>query len=252
MFVKICGTTSEEDALLSVALGADAVGFVMAPSPRQVTASVVSDIVKRLPVEVMTVGVFRGDDPRRIVEQVLTSGVRAVQLHGQESAEDVAFIRSKLPLTIIKAFPAGSSLVEKADAFHADIVLLDAPNPGSGQVFDWRLADGVPDGVKLMIAGGLNPINVADAIEAVQPWGVDVVSGVEASPGRKDPRKLREFIQNARSAHERILRRVEQQEEAEDAVDLESSGSMPQAAEEERRTARTGGVYDWKMEGVDE
>jgi phosphoribosylanthranilate isomerase len=241
MFVKICGTTSEEDALLSVALGADAVGFIMAPSKRQVTASVVSDIVKRLPTEVMTVGVFRGDDPKRIVEQVLTSGVRAVQLHGQESPEDVAFIRSKLPLTIIKVFPAGSSLVEKADEFHADVVMLDAPNPGSGQVFDWRLADGVPDGVKLLIAGGLNPLNVADAIESIQPWGVDVASGVEASPGRKDPRKLREFIKNARNAHERITEIAAEREQQQDAAAVET----PQ-----RRSGSA--VFDWETEGVDD
>lgn len=234
MFVKICGTTSEEDALLSVALGADAVGFVMAPSPRQVTASHVSDIVKRLPTEVMTVGVFRGDDPQRVVEQVLTSGVRAVQLHGQESRKDIEFIRSKLPLTIIKALPAGSSQVARADKYKADILLLDAPNPGSGQTFDWSLVGQVPAGVKFMIAGGLNPENVADAIRATNPWGVDVVSGVEASPGRKDPRKLREFIKNAQRAGEE-----EQQPQAVADVEVKAP----------RKTRNGSTVFDWASEG---
>jgi phosphoribosylanthranilate isomerase len=236
MFVKICGTTSEEDALLSVALGADAIGFIMAPSPRQVTAAHVSDIVKRLPTEVMTVGVFRGDDPQRIVEQVLTSGVRAVQLHGQESRKDIEFIRSKLPLTIIKALPAGSSQVSRADKYKADIIMLDAPSPGSGHTFDWTLVNELPAGQKLLIAGGLNADNVADAIRATHPWGVDAASGTEASPGRKDPRKLREFIKNAKAVGEAI-----------------ANGEEPEIAEVEAIEApkHRGGnaVFDWASEG---
>src|SRR4051812_4502212 len=98
MFVKICGTTSEEDALLAVALGADAVGFVLAPSKRQVTPEVVSDIVKRLPPEILTVAVFRNESRDRVVDVALKTGVRAVQLHGFETPEDVAYIKSKLPL----------------------------------------------------------------------------------------------------------------------------------------------------------
>jgi phosphoribosylanthranilate isomerase len=200
MFVKICGTTNEEDALLAVALGADAVGFVMAASPRQVTASTVADIVKRLPPEILTVAVFRNEARERVVEIALKTGVKGVQLHGVESATDLAYIRSKLPLTIIKAFSAASTEIRRADRLGADMVLLDAPSPGSGQVFDWRLAEGVPDGVKLILAGGLNAQNVAEAIEAVHPYGVDVVTGVESSPGQKDSRKLREFIRNAKDA----------------------------------------------------
>jgi phosphoribosylanthranilate isomerase len=244
MFVKICGTTSEEDALLSVALGADAVGFIFAPSKRQVTATAVSDIVKRLPPEVMTVGVFRDDDAQRVVDQVLASGVRAVQLHGQETRKDIEFIRSKLPLTIIKVVAAGSSQVQKADKYRADMVMLDAPNPGSGQVYDWRLADGVPDGVKLIIAGGLNPENVHAAIESVQPWGVDVATGVEASPGRKDPRKLREFIKNAKDAHQRITELAQQRELQDDIAVVD---------EEPKNVRRDGSsVFDWELEGVDD
>jgi phosphoribosylanthranilate isomerase len=200
VFVKICGNTTEEDALLAVALGADALGFIFAPSPRQITPSAASDIIKRLPNEVLTVGVFRNETPQRVIDAVMKSGVRGVQLHGMERPDDIRLIKSRLPLVTIKAFPAASPAVRRAGEYHADIVLLDAPSPGSGQVFDWRLAEGVPDGIRLLLAGGLNPENVADAIERVRPWGVDVVSGVEASPGRKDPRKLREFIQRAKDA----------------------------------------------------
>lgn len=200
MFVKICGTTSEEDALLAVAMGADALGFIFAPSPRQVQPGLVSDIVKRIPPEILTVGVFRNETVERIIDIVVKTGLRGVQLHGMETPAEISMIKSKLPLVVIKAFSAGSQEITKAAGYHADVVMLDAPSPGSGQVFDWRLADGVPDGVRLMLAGGLTPENVSEAIEAVHPWGVDVASGVEATPGHKDPRKLREFIKRAKQA----------------------------------------------------
>jgi phosphoribosylanthranilate isomerase len=100
----------------------------------------------------------------------------------------------------IKAFPAGSQAVSRALDYGADLVMLDAPSPGSGQVFDWRLVDGVPAGARLMLAGGLNPDNVADAIAQSHAWGVDVVTGVESGPGRKDPVKLRSFIAAAKAA----------------------------------------------------
>lgn len=203
MFVKICGTTTEEDALLAVALGADALGFIFAPSPRQVTATAVSDIVKRLPPDVFTVGVFRNDPVDRVLQLVAESGVKAVQLHGDETPSDIAELKSRFAIPVIKALPAASQAVRVADQYGADAILLDAPSPGSGQVFDWRLAEGIPDGIRLILAGGLDPSNVADAIEAVKPWGVDVVSGVESKPGVKDPRKLREFVESAkRSAPE--------------------------------------------------
>src|SRR5215213_1442618 len=97
MFVKICGTTSEEDALLAVAMGADAIGFVFAPSPRQVRPNLVADIIKRLPPQVMTVGVFRDEFPERVVEIVNSIGLRAAQLHGHESAEQASWIRERVP-----------------------------------------------------------------------------------------------------------------------------------------------------------
>ncbi len=200
MFIKICGTTSEDDALLAVALGADAVGFVFAPSPRQVSPQQVADIVKRLPrEEVVTVGVFRDEAPRRVVEVMYAAGLHAAQLHGRESAEEARWVRQRVPM-VIKAFPAGDVRVSRAADYGADAVLLDAPNPGSGRVFDWALAADLPQGQRLVIAGGLGPGNVASAIERVRPWGIDATSGVEASPGVKDPMKLKAFIEAARRA----------------------------------------------------
>ena len=199
MFVKICGTTSEDDALLAVAMGADAVGFVFAPSPRQVLPGVAADIVKRLPPEILTVGVFRDEAPERVLAIVNHAGLKAAQLHGHEPPEQARWLRQRLPF-VIQAFPAGSPAVAQAEDYGVDAVMVDAPSPGSGQIFDWLLADQVPDGLRLVLAGGLSPDNVADAISQARPWGVDVVSGVERSPGRKDPLKVRAFVAAAKEA----------------------------------------------------
>jgi len=197
LFVKICGITNEEDALLAVALGADALGFVFAPSRRQVQPGTARDIAKRLPSEVLTVGVFRNERPERVVEIVNRVGLHAAQLHGREPLSEVRWVRERVQF-VIQAYAAGDAALAAAANSPADMILLDAPDPGSGKVFDWRLADGVPGGVRLLLAGGLTPDNVAEAVRRVRPWGVDVSSGVEASSGRKDPRKLRRFIEAAR------------------------------------------------------
>jgi len=199
VFIKICGTTSEEDALLAVALGADSVGFIFAPSPRQIAPAVAGDITKRLPPEIVTVGVFRNESRERVVEAVNRNGLKAAQLHGRETPETVAWVAERVPMTI-KAFSAGDPAVGRADEYGADVVMLDAASPGSGQVFDWALAGEVPDGVRVLLAGGLDPDNVASAIARIKPWGVDVATGVERSPGHKDPAKLRAFILAARQA----------------------------------------------------
>ena len=199
MFVKVCGTTSEEDALLAVAMGADAVGFIFAPSPRQVAPQIVGNIIRRLPTEILTVGVFRDESPGRIVQIVNKVGLRAAQLHGHESPEHAQWIRKRIPF-LIKAFAAGDPSIRRATDFAADAVMIDSPRPGSGQVFDWTLADGVPDGVRLVLAGGLHAENVGEAIARVRPWGVDAVTGVEAAPGRKDPRKVHAFVAAAKAA----------------------------------------------------
>lgn len=202
MFVKICGITNEEDALLSVAMGADALGFVFASgSPRQVTPDTVREILHRLPPGTMTIGVFRDERPERIIDLVGRLGLTGVQLHGREPVSEAREIRPHVRF-LVHAFSAGDDALASAANSPADAVLVDAPSPGSGRVFDWSLAEGAPGGVRLLLAGGLTPDNVGAAIERVRPWGVDVSSGVETAPGsgRKDPRKVRRFVEVARAA----------------------------------------------------
>lgn len=199
MFVKICGITNEDDALLAVALGADAVGFVFAPSPRQIAAQRVYDITRRLPPEILTVGVFRNEHPQLVIETVQRAGVRAAQLHGHETPDEVAQVAAAVRW-VIKAVAAGSTDARRADQYATDMILVDAPAPGSGKVFDWGLVDDVPEGPRLILAGGLTPQNVGGAVQRVRPWGVDVSSGVEKEPGKKDALKLKAFMANARAA----------------------------------------------------
>lgn len=223
MFVKICGITNADDALLATALGADGLGFIVAPSPRQVAPPRVEEIARQLPSGVLTVGVFRDETPSRVIEIVNRCGLKAAQLSGRESIEDTRLIRESVP-AVIKAFPGGSPALSVADRYGADIVMVDSDTPGSGRVFDWSLAEGAPGGIRLLMAGGLNPKNVATAIAKVRPWGVDVATGVEMSPGRKDPALLRAFINAAREAAP----------ERGEAADGELDGDSP---------------YNWQEEG---
>jgi phosphoribosylanthranilate isomerase len=198
-FVKICGVTTEEDALLAVGLGASAVGFVLAPSQRQVAASKVGDIVKRLPHGTVSIGVFRDESPERVVDIVQHAGLSGAQLHGHETPAATRYVKERVGL-VIKAFPAGSPRLSDAEEFGADLVLVDAPEPGSGRLVDFAMLEGLSDASRLILAGGLTPENVAEAIQRVAPYGVDVATGVESSPGVKDPRKVAAFIAAARAA----------------------------------------------------
>ena len=200
MFVKICGITTEEDALLAVAMGADAVGFnFVAGSVRQVAVDHARDISRRLPPEVLTVGIFRDEAPERVVDLCHRADLKAAQLHGHEAPDDASWIRSRAGI-VVKVFPAGSPAALEMDRYDVDAVMLDGPVPGSGQVYDWALVEAVPDDTPLILAGGLTPDNVVAAIEHVLPWGVDVATGVESSPGHKDPIKVRDFVRAAKSA----------------------------------------------------
>ena len=229
MLVKICGITSEADALLAVGLGADAIGFVFAPSPRQVAPQAVRRIIERVPPEILTVGVFRNESRSRVVEIVNGIGLRGAQLHGDETAEDTRWVAERVALTI-KAFPAGHRNIARIDDYGVSTVLVDAQSPGSGEVFDWRLAEGVVDPARLIVSGGLNADNVADAIGHLHPFGVDVSTGVESEPGRKDPRKVRAFVMAARAA-------------AGEAVDVDDPTGMPDDADE------LDAPFDWQEEG---
>ena len=201
MFVKICGITNEEDALLAVAMGADAVGFNFAPgSPRQIAVAQARDIARRLPPEVMTVGIFRDEAPQRVVEMVNAAGLHGVQLHGHETPAEGKWVRQRVQF-LVQAFAAGDRMLDRLDEYTAaDAIMIDSASPGSGQVFDWVLAEGLPLDRRVILAGGLTPDNVADAIHRIHPWGVDVATGVESRPGKKDGSKVRRFINAANEA----------------------------------------------------
>jgi phosphoribosylanthranilate isomerase len=197
--VKICGNTTVEDSLLACALGADAVGFVFAESTRQVTPDAVARIVAELPPGLLTVGVFRNEHPDTILEIVRQTGLLGVQLHGSETPADATYLRRGVDM-VIQAFTADDPRLERIGDFSIDAALLDSPTPGSGEAFDWSSIDGLSRSIRVILAGGLSADNVAGAVERVRPWGVDVVSGVEREPGRKDPLEVRRFIANARAA----------------------------------------------------
>ncbi len=198
MFVKICGVTTEEDALLAVALGADALGFIFAAgSKRLVSPARVADIVKRLPSDTLTIGVFRDELPARILEIVRETGLVGAQMHGGR-ADLIEQVATQVRFAI-RAMTAGDPAIDRDAPHRVHALHLDAATPGGGQPFDWSLAENVPHR-RFLLAGGLDPANVAEAIARVRPWGVDVASGTEAAPGRKDPLKLRAFIANAKAA----------------------------------------------------
>ena len=199
MFIKICGTTSAEDALLAVSLGADALGFIFAESKRQVDVATVAEIVPQLPAETIAVGVFRNESVERIADIVKATGLRGVQLHGSEGPEVAQALRDIVPF-LVQVFTADDPRLAQLDEYPIDAVLLDSPTPGSGETFDWSQVADLPQRRRVILAGGLNRSNVAEAVERVRPWGVDAVSGVEASPGRKDPEALAAFITSARDA----------------------------------------------------
>jgi phosphoribosylanthranilate isomerase len=248
VFVKICGITKEEDALLAVALGADAIGFVFAPgSPRQLRPAAAAEIVKRLPPgEVMTVGVFRDERPERVVEIVNTVGLRAAQLHGREPVSDVRYVRQRVPF-VIQGFSIDDPALASVANGPADVVLVEGPEPGSGRRFDWSLTEALPRSMRVLLAGGLTPDNVSQAILRLRPWGVDVSSGVETSPGsgRKDARKLKRFIEAAREASAGVA--PEDDELGEPREPIERNANPPEAPPARSRPAAR--VYDWADEG---
>ncbi len=219
MWVKICGTTRLEDAQLAIDAGADALGFVFAPSPRQVTTAQVAAITRHLPPEVARFGVFVNPGFEELIAAVEESGLSGVQIHSPSSTALADRIRSRLAhagaahpsLIGVVHFEQDSHVFAQAlAAAHRafDAILIDSRTStaegGTGIPFDWQAAQRVlAEGGKpprLIVAGGLNPQNVSDAIQQLRPWGVDVVTGVEAGPGRKDPDTLRAFVKNARSA----------------------------------------------------
>jgi phosphoribosylanthranilate isomerase len=228
MFIKICANTNLEDARLAIELGADAVGFVFVPSKRRVTSEQVSEIVQGLPDGVEKVGVFATDDPFEVEHYVACARLTIAQLHRGFDADFVKALSDEFggELKIIQTVAYAVDAADRATAdkaFESTLraafaepavwaVLLDAAKSGTsgglGVAFDWthvaelvaRASAGMEPKPRVLLAGGLNADNVAEAIATLRPWGVDVASGVEALPGKKDPQRLRAFIVAAREA----------------------------------------------------
>jgi phosphoribosylanthranilate isomerase len=223
-WVKICANTNLEDATLAVDAGADALGFIFAPSTRRVAPKDVRRITDQLPTAIEKIGVFINQRPESILETILAAGLTGVQLHGIEELDNVRQLRKlatkagRPKLSIYKGLHArelmpdqhgsqyGIGFVKNASDL-VDAFLMDSGTPerrgGTGKTFDW---DEAAPMIKLLarkhrvvIAGGLNPQNVRRAIQVFSPWGVDVVTGVESEPGKKDHAKLQAFMASVRN-----------------------------------------------------
>ena len=199
MRVKICGITRVEDALHAEAAGADAVGFIFAPeSKRFVTPEQATELSAALGPFVGRVGVFVNSPLEEVLEVARTLRLHAVQLHGAEDAAYAARVRRDVFVIKAWSFHADLSL-EALKAFPADAIFLDGPKPGSGERFDWAQAAFLKKLPRLILAGGLNPDNLSAGIAALEPYAVDVSSGVELRPGVKDPGKIQDFVRRAKN-----------------------------------------------------
>ena len=226
MWIKICGTTSLADAQHAASSGASAIGFVLAPSPRRVTVDQVRGIAKHLPRNVERVGVFVDASFDEIVNAVQEGDLTGVQLHASHDPELPRRLRAHFaapdrpPLTILAVLafsedmePQMQAIARDAARDHSiDALLIDSRSPvghgGTGTRYDWQAAQymfrRIAPQLRLIAAGGLNPDNVAEAIRTLTPWGVDVATGVEAAPGRKDPTRVAAFIRNARETFAQV------------------------------------------------
>jgi len=212
-WVKICGMTNVEDALTAVEAGADAVGFVFyEKSPRYVSVETAREIVEKLPENVEKIGVFVNQLEDTLCDVADRAGLTAIQMHGNNEDPQVAdLVVSKRPtlkvlaaVSMLQASPDGWAMMWHPEAVHAFLVDSgdSSKSGGTGQTFDWQASMSTLENIKkvgrVVAAGGLNSGNVTEAVTLLKPWGVDVVSGVEARPGKKDPEKVRAFVRAVR------------------------------------------------------
>jgi len=200
--VKICGITNLDDALAAVAFGADALGFnFYKPSPRYITPQQAREIIEQLPESLLTVGVFVNEKLEDVLNIAKEAGLRALQLHGDESPE---YCRELAGYYVIKTFAVSDSFdIQAAHTYKVEAIMLDTKHNslrgGTGQVFDWSVAQQArPVIPKLFLAGGLSPENVKNAVEIVRPFAVDACSALEDSPGKKNEERMRVFINTVR------------------------------------------------------
>lgn len=204
-FIKICGITNIDDALAAVTAGADALGFnFYRPSPRYVTPQTAREIIAKLPMSVLTVGVFVNEDsPKSVLNIANEAGITALQLHGDESADYCRELARER--YVIKSLAVANDFdLQTVAAYEVEAIMLDtkhfALRGGTGQVFDWSIAREVNSVVpKLFLAGGLSPDNIEEAIATVRPYAVDACSALEDKPGRKNHDRMRDFVETARN-----------------------------------------------------
>jgi phosphoribosylanthranilate isomerase len=202
--IKICGTTNKHDAILASQLGADMLGFIFyKKSKRYVEPNVAEDIVNELPPYLLKVGVFVDEDAKKVAEIAQDAGLNALQFHGDETPRYCASFKDKYK--VIKAFRLkDKASLQNINTYDVDYYLLDTykkdSQGGTGEAFDWKMIEDFEFLKPVILSGGLRPDTVGKAIKALAPYGVDVTSGIEASPGRKDEELLKKFISNVRKA----------------------------------------------------
>lgn len=203
--VKICGLTNYDDALYAMQCGADYLGFVLVPeTPRYVAPVQIRKIISKLPKSVQTVGVFMNQPADRVMQSLDETGLNIAQLHGEEEPEEIEKIGRARVWKVVTVSTAQviAGVVQCGAAMLLADSIVKGRRGGTGVVCDWSLAAELSARRKIMLAGGLNPDNVAEAVRRVKPFGVDVSSGVEKAPGVKDHGKIRAFIERARAIEE--------------------------------------------------
>lgn len=191
-FVKVCGLSTAQDVQVAVAHGADAIGFVLTSSVREISPQQAAELVKAIDEAIATVAVFRSEDIQTVLQRATQAGVSWVQLHGQRTQAEVATAH-EAGFKVIRAVRRNDSQEQFAD-WGEDLLLIDASVPGSGESWDYAAVKDLAAGRHWLVAGGLSPQNVVEAVDTAGAWGADVSSGVESSRGIKDPKLIAEFI----------------------------------------------------------
>lgn len=202
-WIKICGITHIEDAKKAASLRVDALGFIFAPSLRRVEPDVAKKIILPLPKTLLKVGVFVNEAPEEVQRVAEYCGLNALQFHGEEPPEYCReFIYPVFKAIHIRDLES----LKDVEKYHDVFIILDTYSPvqagGTGNPFSWEIALRAKEKGNFILSGGLNPDNVGEAVKKVRPWGVDVCSGVEVTPGKKDLLKMKDFIKEIRKADE--------------------------------------------------
>jgi len=199
--VKICGITNVDDAMAAVDFGADALGFVFyRGSPRYISPDDAAEIARKLPPFITSIGVFVDEKTEEIEKIIASTGIDIIQLHGEETPDMCRFSRRIIKAIRVKSLESLDSLVNYKDRVSAFVLDTFAPDivGGTGLIFNWDIAEYAKQFGRIILAGGLNPDNISEAVRRVRPYGVDVSSGIELKKGKKDHNKLKLFIERAK------------------------------------------------------